>query len=329
MRRSAPMPTGADARRIVRLWKLVLLIMRARMGLTQSRLASECGVTRMTVHRDLVALEAAGLPIERRRVNGELRLFLRTTELPALVLDADQVQALAVARRLLDPLIGTRVLRAYDDVLVRLGRKPSPLPDDAAHRALTELRATIESAMERRLGLRILYIKEREARLEVRMIEPLGWRFVRGVLNLLAFDAGRGARRSFQANRIIEAHVLETSVREPAATGDTEAYFAQADQLETLPIVMALSGGRVAAKPARPRPLQRRVGRLREVGGRHGRAHWRPRSFEGPQRSSRCRNRALSQSRRESRGLLRRWDRLSCVRLVAAPQTSTRLGETE
>ena len=63
------------------------------------------------------------------------------------------------------------------------------------------------------------------------MIEPLGWRFVRGVLNLLAFDAGRGAGRSFQANRIIEAHVLETSVREPAATGDTEAYFAQADRM--------------------------------------------------------------------------------------------------
>lgn len=57
--------SDADRSRQVRRWWHVLAILRSGASATLARLASETGVTKRTIRRDLIALEAAGVPLDR------------------------------------------------------------------------------------------------------------------------------------------------------------------------------------------------------------------------------------------------------------------------
>ncbi len=50
-------------RQLVRDLQLVLMLERARIGLTLDQLAAEYGVTTRTIRRDLEAIEEAGVPL--------------------------------------------------------------------------------------------------------------------------------------------------------------------------------------------------------------------------------------------------------------------------
>jgi hypothetical protein len=54
-----------DRQRQLRRWWLVVAILRSSGGVSLERLAHECGVSKRTARRDLIALEGAGLPLVR------------------------------------------------------------------------------------------------------------------------------------------------------------------------------------------------------------------------------------------------------------------------
>ncbi len=257
------MATKYDRQRIKRQWTLVLLLMRNRYGLTLARLREELGVSRITLWRDLRALTDAGLPVEEQLSGGEKRILLRTSDLPALILTPLQVQALDLSRRLLGPLEGTELLEAYDDILRRVGRpvsNPRSAPD-APGADVASIRREVEAGLRRRVRLRISFINVGESEPRLRTIEPIGWRFVRGELYLLAWDVERGAERSFASHRIRVVEALpEPAERTPV--DDDKGFFAPAEGLESLPehdVVIDLSPIAVAHLVTRPLHASQRV----------------------------------------------------------------------
>ncbi len=201
-----------DPERVIRQWIIVLQLMRHRHGATLPKLRDVTGVSRMTIWRDLQALRLAGLPIDETTINGERRVSIRTTELPALILSPLQIQALDLGRRLLLPLDGTPLLDAYDDILVRVGRSLRGVPEVGSEGARQAgVRRTLSEAIAAGRVVRFGFVKVRESERLKREVEPLGWRFVRGELYLLAFDRLARARRSFASTRIHEVEVLDAA----------------------------------------------------------------------------------------------------------------------
>jgi predicted DNA-binding transcriptional regulator YafY len=252
------MPTKYDRHRITRQWTLILLLIRHRYGLTLARLAELLHISRITLWRDLKALGDAGLPLEDDVSGGEKRIRLRTSDLPALILSPLQVQALELSRRLLGPLEGTALLDAYDEILLRVGRTPrrgavgaegGGSPEGAAAH-----RRALESALAARRRVRLTYLNVGEAEARSREVEPLGWRFVKGELYLVAYDLQRRGERSFASHRIRAVEALAEAA-ERTASGEETGYFSAGEMLESLPgydVVIDLSAVAFAHLPTRP-----------------------------------------------------------------------------
>ena len=230
------MPTPHDPKRIVRQWTILLLLLRHRYGATLTRLRESTGASRVTIWRDLRALQAAGIPIAEDTAAGERRVSLRATDLPALVLSPLQVQSLELARRLLGPLSGTALLDGYDEILLRLGRPVRGTPQSDGEATLAEHRRTLEAAIAARESVRIQFVNVGEAHARARLVDPIGWRFVRGELSLLAWDHERAAQRSFATSRV--RGVERLAIPAAHALDDPHApLFAATEALPTLPAV--------------------------------------------------------------------------------------------
>ena len=232
------MPTKYDRHRITRQWTLILLLIRHRYGLTLARLAELLHISRITLWRDLKALGDAGLPLEDDASGGEKRIRLRTSDLPALILSPLQVQALELSRRLLGPLEGTALLDAYDEILLRVGRTPrrgavGPEGGGSPGGAAAHRRA-LESALAARRRVRLTYLNVGEAEARSREVEPLGWRFVKGELYLVAYDLQRRGERSFSSHRIRAVEAL-AEASERTASGEETGYFSAGEMLATPP----------------------------------------------------------------------------------------------
>ena len=78
-----------------RLLQLVNLLRNRRTVLTAQQLADEFGVSLRTIYRDIQKLESSGIPIEGEAGVG-YRIH-RSVNLPPLMFDADEVEALPKA----------------------------------------------------------------------------------------------------------------------------------------------------------------------------------------------------------------------------------------
>jgi predicted DNA-binding transcriptional regulator YafY len=101
MRDSEPLP---------RQWTLTQIISTRLMGATVRELAQEFQASEKTIRRDLETLSNAGFPIEEIKENyGRKRWRLRssTTNPPNVNFNMEEVAALYLGRRFLEPLAGT------------------------------------------------------------------------------------------------------------------------------------------------------------------------------------------------------------------------------
>ena len=96
-----------------RQWTLLRALTSRRLGLTIGQMADELGVTSRTIRRDLEVFRSVGFPLEE--AVGE---FGRKTwsikagrDQPPLAFTYDEVIALHLGRRMLEPLAGTPVRR--------------------------------------------------------------------------------------------------------------------------------------------------------------------------------------------------------------------------
>jgi predicted DNA-binding transcriptional regulator YafY len=213
-----------------RQWRLLEVLHGKRLGHSVRRLLDELGTSKATLYRDLRLLQEAGFPISKEEQNGEVRYRLIGEPMPAVQPTVRQVLALRLARRMLAPLQGTKILRELDALLPRKapadGRTPVvevPLPHVVGEPSIA---SAVELAMTAGRRIAFMYAATRGAP-SLRKVDPLALHVRDGQLYLNAFDVDRGALRTFKFVRISSPQVLDEKAQ-PHAEYDEARVFAHA-----------------------------------------------------------------------------------------------------
>ena len=209
-------------RRADRLFRIVQHLRGGRLT-TARRLAETLEVSERTIYRDIVDLQASGVPIEGEAGVGYV---LRAGyDLPPLMFTRDEIVALVAGARLVRAWGGAAMARAAEEALVKID---AVLPAGERARAaaggihalrMPELDDTtrdrldaVERASEDRHRLRLVYDDETGARTE-RVVRPLGLWFWGKVWTLVAWCELRNDFRMFRIDRI-DGMVLEDRFRD-------------------------------------------------------------------------------------------------------------------
>lgn len=195
-----------------RQWRLLEALHGKRRGLPVRTLLDEIGTSRATLYRDLRTLQEAGFPIEAEVQNGEARYRLLGEAMPPVQPTMRQALALRLARRMLTPLEGSKILRELDALLPRKPRPDERTPEVVVPAPPPAGEPSIIAAVERAMieGLRIgfTYTATRGAPSR-RKVDPLALHVREGQVYLVAFDADKSALRTFKIARITAPQVLD------------------------------------------------------------------------------------------------------------------------
>src|SRR6185295_13541113 len=114
-------------RRADRLFQIIQLLRRRRSATTAAQIADRLGVSERTVYRDIRDLALAGTPID-----GEAGIGYRIRpgyDLPPLMFDRDEIQALVIGARIVRQFGDPALARASDSILNKVG---AVIPKDLA-----------------------------------------------------------------------------------------------------------------------------------------------------------------------------------------------------
>lgn len=165
-------------RRADRLFRIIQLLRGRRRAVTAGQLAEKLEVSERTIYRDIRDLVASGTPIAGEAGVGYT--LKREYDLPPLMFDEDEVEAL---------VLGARLVAAHGDT--HLAR--------AATSALSKVEAVLPKALEAKLAGSALYAPRRTT--DPRTSENItAVRAALGELRTLTFayesEAGEGTRRT-------------------------------------------------------------------------------------------------------------------------------------
>ena len=221
-------------RRADRLFQLVQ-ILRARRTATARTLAEELGVSERTVYRDVRDLGLSGVPIVGEAGVGYA--LKKGFELPPLMFDRTEIEALVLGARMVDGWADPALARAARSVLekveavvpkdlqARLFDQPYIIPPlrvaAVQKRAFGELREAIEAQRK----VRIAYEKK-DGTASERTLWPLGLVFWGGAWTLTAWCELRDDFRNFRIDRIGTLDVLDDAF-ETDERINLEAYLAR------------------------------------------------------------------------------------------------------
>jgi predicted DNA-binding transcriptional regulator YafY len=211
-------------RRADRLFQIVNVLRRRRTATTATHLAERLGVSERTVYRDIRDLVLAGTPID-----GEAGVGYRIRpgyDLPPLMFDRDEVQALVLGARIVRQFGDPGLARASDAIL---GKVAAILPKDLAP-LLAETRLFVPStigagqsadalthareALIVRRKLELSYANA-EGAASNRTVRPLGIFFWGRTWTLAAWCELRQDFRNFRLDRVAASTMLETFEDEP------------------------------------------------------------------------------------------------------------------
>jgi predicted DNA-binding transcriptional regulator YafY len=212
-------------RRADRLFQIVNLLRRRRTVTTAAHLAERLGVSARTVYRDIRDLILAGTPID-----GEAGVGYRLRpgyDLPPLMFDRDEIQALVLGARIVRQFGDPALARASDAIL---GKVAAIVPKDLAP-LVAETRLFVPStigagksadaltlareAVIARRKLELSYARADGAATE-RTVRPLGIFFWGRTWTLAAWCELRLDFRNFRLDRIAASRMLdETFEDEP------------------------------------------------------------------------------------------------------------------
>ncbi|QFT97792.1 HTH domain protein [Roseovarius sp. THAF8] len=196
--------------RSTRLFDIIQILRSADAPVTAAMLAEELEVTKRTIYRDVVALQALRVPVEGAAGVGYM--MRAGYDLPPLMFSAEELEALYVGMALLhrtgDPGLERAARRAGEKIATALpgGAPHVPLRVSGWNRIPRDgvdaeaLRAQIRDAVE----LRIVYVDLQEARTE-RVIRPVALTYHIDAVVLAAWCALRQGFRSFRIDRIVES----------------------------------------------------------------------------------------------------------------------------
>jgi predicted DNA-binding transcriptional regulator YafY len=202
----------AAMRRADRLFDIIQTLRAAKGPVTAEALAKRLEVTTRTVYRDIATLQARRVPIEGAAGIGYV--LRRGFDLPPLMFTADEIEAIAVAMRMLRRTGDDGLQAAAETVLSKVtvtlpdalrahlteppffvshhGAPPPPVADLAAIRA----------AIREERKLRIAYGDEKGAHTE-RTIWPFAIAYFAEATLVNAWCELRGDFRHFRADRIL------------------------------------------------------------------------------------------------------------------------------
>jgi predicted DNA-binding transcriptional regulator YafY len=212
-------------RRADRLFQIVNVLRRRRTATTATHLAERLGVSERTVYRDVRDLILAGTPID-----GEAGIGYRLRpgyDLPPLMFDRDEIQALVIGARIVRQFGDPALARASDAIL---GKVAAIVPKDLAP-LVAETRLFVPStigagksadalslareALIARRKLELSYAKADGAATK-RTVRPLGIFFWGRTWTLAAWCELRQDFRNFRLDRVAASTMLDETFEEEA-----------------------------------------------------------------------------------------------------------------
>jgi predicted DNA-binding transcriptional regulator YafY len=199
-------------RRADRLFLIIHALRGRRSALTAQQLAGTLHVSLRTIYRDVADLQLSGVPIEGEAGIGYV--LRKGSDIPPLMFNADELEALVVGTRFVRAFGGERLGVAASAALLKI---EAVLPPDLRERSrrtriyAPELENRIEAsgmidrlhgAVEARQVLQLQY-RDPSARETVREVEPLCLTFWGGSWTLGAWCRLRQDFRNFRPDRIV------------------------------------------------------------------------------------------------------------------------------
>lgn len=213
-------------RRADRLFQIIQLLRRRRTTVTAAALAAKLEVSERTIYRDVRDLILTGTPID-----GEAGVGYRLRpgyDLPPLMFDRDEIEALVLGARIVRRMGDERLARSADSILAKVAAVvPEPqravlddlklyVPESGmlVSRALTAVR----DALVDRRKLRIAY-QDAGGQASERTVRPLAAFFWGKVWTMSAWCELRDDFRDFRLDRIERVVTLEETFEdEPGRT---------------------------------------------------------------------------------------------------------------
>lgn len=208
---------------MTRQWILLRILSARRYGATVKELAAELEVSEKTVRRDLVALQTAGLPLEETVFERGLkrwRIDLERWQTP-VGFAFDEVAALHIARRLLEPLAGTPFWSAAQSALKKTRATLSSAAldyldrfgetfhrtrfGDRDYRGHAAVLDQLNQAIDDRRAVKLTYQSLRATEPVTYTIHPYGLVFHRGSLYLVGWAPNHGQIRHWKVDRMKKA----------------------------------------------------------------------------------------------------------------------------
>jgi len=215
-------------RRADRLFQIVQILRRRRL-VTASQLAEELEVSERTIYRDVRDLTRSGVPVQGEAGVGYA--LPRRFDLPPLMFDEEEVEALVLGARIVESWADPALARAAQDVLAKVkavlpGRLEHMVDGSALFApAWSESAGSVGEALR---DLRLAVRQHRKVRVtytradgegSVRTVRPVCLSFFAPTWMLSAWCELRGAFRNFRLDRIQDLAVLDdTFADEPGRT---------------------------------------------------------------------------------------------------------------
>lgn len=221
MQKGKPAKKYSQAGRVHDLIRLI----EARHGVSLEELVEESGVSRRTVHRDLIAIQEAGYPLisEWQGTRKVYRFITRFKDVPPISFTLQELMTLSFFRSQMDFLRGT----PFGDDMEAIFRKVNSVlpPRYAAHMEritavsipllqgrrdyskVGEPLRLLRDALIYQYRVTIGYRAHGKKRPSLYKVDPYGLIFHKGGLYLLGFAHNRRALRTFAAERLVSVEV--------------------------------------------------------------------------------------------------------------------------
>jgi len=199
-------------RRADRLFLIIHALRGRRTALPARRLAETLGVSQRTVYRDVADLQLSGVPIEGEAGVGYV--LRKGSDIPPLMFNADELEALVVGTRFVRAFGGDRLTQSAQAALLKIEAVLPPELRARTHRSrifAPPRRDRIEAsgvidrlhaAIDAHHVLRMDY-RDEGGRASTRDVEPLCLAFWGGAWTLGAWCRMRSDFRNFRPDRIV------------------------------------------------------------------------------------------------------------------------------
>lgn len=208
-------------RRADRLFLIIHSLRGRRSALPTRELAASLAVSLRTIYRDIADLQLSGVPIEGEAGVGYI--LRKGADIPPLMFDARELEALVVGTRFVRAFAGTRLAAGARSALIKI---EAVLPADLRARAQRSrifapggwqtpaaLIDQLNEAIEHRWVVQLDY-RDEAGSASLREVEPLCLAFWGSSWTLGAWCRLREAFRNFRPDRIAAIEIQQTPFAE-------------------------------------------------------------------------------------------------------------------